>query len=224
MKLAVVTGASRGVGNYLATKLLENNYKVINIARNKSEFTDYCFDLTNTDEIGVLVKEIIKTEGPPDLLINNAGIASMNHTLLMQNKKIEEIMKLNLIAPILLTKEFAKFMLKKESKILNISTVAVPLLLEGESVYASSKSGIETFTKIFGKEIQKFKLQVSCLGLTPIQTDLIRNVPKDKIEKIIEAQPENREFKLEDVWEFVIRFINSEEKNMNGSVNYLGGF
>ena len=50
------------------------------------------------------------------------------------------------------------------------------------------------------------------MGLTPIQTDLIRNVPKDKIEKIIEAQPENREFKLEDVWEFVIRFINSEEK------------
>ena len=106
MKLAVVTGASRGVGNYLATKLLENDYKVINIARSKSEFTDYCFDLTNTDEIGVLVKEIIKTEGTPDLLINNAGIASMNHTLLMQNKKIEEIMKLNLIAPILLTKEF----------------------------------------------------------------------------------------------------------------------
>ncbi len=225
MKTAVVTGATKGVGFYLANKLIDSGYKIINISRSDSKnFINYNYDLTKVENISDLVKQIIKNEGTPDLLINNAGIASMNHTLLMKNLKIEEIINLNLIAPILLTKEFAKFMLKKESKIMNISTVAVPLLLEGEAVYASSKSGLETFTQIFGKEVDRFKLEITCLGLTPLQTDLIRNVPTEKIQDIIEAQPIKREFTLDDVWIFTKEYLNSKKNEMNGKVFYLGGF
>ncbi len=225
MKIAVVTGASRGIGHFLSEKLSNENYKVVNISRKSSNaFIDYSFDLTNTQDIGKLVKQIIKEVGVPDLLINNAGVASMNHTFLMKDSDVEKIVDVNLISPILLSKEFGKFMIKKGGKILNISTVAVPLLLDGEAVYAATKSGIEVFTKILAKELSRFKVDVSCIGLTPIDTDLIKNVPKEKIEKIIESQPTPKKYELEDVWELTYKFLYSKDKKMNGKVFYLGGF
>ena len=225
MKIAVVTGASRGIGHFLSEKLSKENYKVVNISRKSSNaFIDYSFDLTNTQDTGKLVKQIIKEVGVPDLLINNAGVASMNHTFLMKDSDVEKIVDVNLISPILLSKEFGKFMIKKGGKILNISTVAVPLLLDGEAVYAATKSGIEVFTKILAKELSRSKVDVSCIGLTPIDTDLIKNVPKEKIEKIIESQPTPKKYQLEDVWELTYKFLYSKDKKMNGKVFYLGGF
>ncbi len=225
MKIAVVTGASRGIGHFLSEKLSKENYRVVNISRKSSDaFIDYSFDLTNTQDIGKLVKQIIKEVGIPDLLINNAGVASMNHTFLMKDSDVEKIVDVNFISPILLSKEFGKFMIKKGGKILNISTVAVPLLLDGEAVYAATKSGIEVFTKILAKELSRSKVDVSCIGLTPIDTDLIKNVPKDKIDKITESLPTPKKYQLEDVWELTYKFLYSEDKKMNGEVFYLGGF
>ena len=225
MKIAVVTGASRGIGHFLSEKLSKENYRVVNISRKSSDaFIDYSFDLTNTQDIGKLVKQIIKEVGIPDLLINNAGVASMNHTFLMKDSDVEKIVDVNFISPILLSKEFGKFMIKKGGKILNISTVAVPLLLDGEAVYAATKSGIEVFTKILAKELSRSKVDVSCIGLTPIDTDLIKNVPKDKIDKITELLPTPKKYQLEDVWELTYKFLYSEDKKMNGEVFYLGGF
>ncbi len=225
MKIAVVTGASKGIGYFLSEKLSKENYKVVNISRKSSNaFIDYSFDLTNTQDIGQLVKQVIKEVGVPDLLINNAGVASMNHTFLMKDLDVKKIVDVNLISPIILSKEFGKFMVKKGGKILNISTVAVPLLLDGEAVYAATKSGIEVFTKILAKELSRSKVDVSCIGLTPIDTDLIKNVPKEKIDKIIESQPIPKKYQLDDVWELTYKFLYSKNKKMNGKVFYLGGF
>ena len=210
MKIGVVTGASRGIGHFLSEKLSKENYKVVNISRKSSNaFIDYSFDLTNTQDIGKLVKQIIKEVGVPDLLINNAGVASMNHTFLMKDSDVEKIVDVNLISPILLSKEFGKFMIKKGGKILKHNTVAVPLLLDGEVVYAATKSGIEVFTKILAKELSRSKVDVSCIGLTPIDTDLIKNVPKEKIEKIIDVNL-HQKYQLEDVWELTYKFLYSK--------------
>ncbi len=227
MKLAIITGASKGIGYFLSEQLVSKGYKVLNISRTKSnlkEVINYEFDLSNFDKIPSLVKEIVKDHGSPYLLINNAGIASMNHTLLMKNSKVVDIINLNLVSPIILTKEIAKFMIKGEGKILNISSVAVPLLLEGEAVYAASKSGLEIFSKIFAKELSNVSVEVTSLGLTPIATDLIKNVPQDKIKKIIEMQPIRKEYTKIDVLKFLEKFLNDKKQLLNGTTNYLGGF
>jgi len=227
LKLAIITGASKGIGYFLSEQLVSKGYKVLNISRTKSnlkEVINYEFDLSNFDKIPSLVKEIVKDHGSPYLLINNAGIASMNHTLLMKNSKVVDIINLNLVSPIILTKEIAKFMIKGEGKILNISSVAVPLLLEGEAVYAASKSGLEIFSKIFAKELSNVSVEVTSLGLTPIATDLIKNVPQDKIKKIIEMQPIRKEYTKIDVWKFLEKFLNDKKQLLNGTTNYLGGF
>ena len=76
----------------------KENYRVVNISRKSSDaFIDYSFDLTNTQDIGKLVKQIIKEVGIPDLLINNAGVASMNHTFLMKDSDVEKIVDVNFI-------------------------------------------------------------------------------------------------------------------------------
>lgn len=227
MKLAIISGASKGIGQYLSIKLLEEKFKVVNISRSKSKnenVIDYEFDLLKTNKISDLVKDIKKTHGSPQLLINNAGIASMNHTLLMKDKKIADIVNLNLTAPLILSKEVSKTMIREGGKILNISSVAVPLLLQGEAVYASSKSGLEIFTKILSKELAEVKIEVACLGLTPIFTDLIKNVPKEKIDNIINQQPIKKTYTEIDIWEFLYNYINDKKQKFNGTVNYLGGF
>lgn len=227
MKLAIISGASKGIGQYLSIKLLEEKFKVVNISRSKSKnenVIDYEFDLLKTNKISDLVKDITRTHGSPQLLINNAGIASMNHTLLMKDNKIADIVNLNLTAPLILSKEVSKTMIREGGKILNISSVAVPLLLQGEAVYASSKSGLEIFTKILSKELAEVKIEVACLGLTPIFTDLIKNVPKEKIDNIINQQPIKKTYTEIDVWEFLNNFINDKKQKFNGTINYLGGF
>lgn len=227
MKLAIISGASKGIGQYLSIKLLEEKFKVVNISRSKSKnenVIDYEFDLLKTNKISDLVKDITRTHGSPQLLINNAGIASMNHTLLMKDNKIADIVNLNLTAPLILSKEVSKTMIREGGKILNISSVAVPLLLQGEAVYASSKSGLEIFTKILSKELAEVKIEVACLGLTPIYTDLIKNVPKEKIDNIINQQPIKKTYTEIDIWEFLNNYINDKKQKFNGTVNYLGGF
>lgn len=227
MKLAIISGASKGIGQYLSIKLLEEKFKVVNISRSKSkneDVIDYEFDLLKTNKISDLVKDITRTHGSPQLLINNAGIASMNHTLLMKDNKIADIVNLNLTAPLILSKEVSKTMIREGGKILNISSVAVPLLLQGEAVYASSKSGLEIFTKILSKELAEVKIEVACLGLTPIYTDLIKNVPKEKIDNIINQQPIKKTYTEIDIWEFLNNYINDKKQKFNGTVNYLGGF
>ena len=74
------------------------------------------------------------------------------------------------------------------------------------------------------KELSRSKVDVLCIGLTPIDTDLIKNVPKDKIDKITESLPTPKKYQLEDVWELTYKFLYSEDKKMNGEVFYLGGF
>jgi 3-oxoacyl-[acyl-carrier protein] reductase len=227
LKLAIISGASKGIGQYLSIKLLEEKFKVVNISRSKSKnenVIDYEFDLLKTNKISDLVKDITRTHGSPQLLINNAGIASMNHTLLMKDNKIADIVNLNLTAPLILSKEISKTMIREGGKILNISSVAVPLLLQGEAVYASSKSGLEIFTKILSKELAEVKIEVACLGLTPIFTDLIKNVPKEKIDNIINQQPIKKTYTEIDIWEFLNNYINDKKQKFNGTVNYLGGF
>ena len=67
-------------------------------------------------------------------------------------------------------------------------------------------------------------VEVACLGLTPIDTDLIKNVPEEKIRKIIEAQPLKKQYTKMDVWKFLESFLGDEANKFNGTVNYLGGF
>jgi len=114
-------------------------------------------------------------------------------------------------------------MRQKIGSIVNYTTVAVPLDLEGEAVYAASKAAVESFTRISAKELGAFGVRVNAIGPTPVKTDLIRNVPENKLQALLDQQSIKRFGEFKDVLN-VIEFYNSEKSNfITGQTLYLGG-
>src|SRR5690606_36990495 len=121
--------------------------------------------------------------------VNNAGIASMNHLLLTPLSTIQNVFSTNVFGTFILCREAAKAMLRaKTGRIINFATVATPLRLEGEAAYAASKAAVESLTQVMARELASYGITVNALGPTPIDTDLIRGVPADKMASLIDRQ------------------------------------
>ncbi len=228
-KVAVITGTSKGLGKYLAEYYLEKGYKVAGCSRSNSsiehsDYIHYILDVSDEKMVVNAIKEIVKKWKGIDILINNAGVASMNHTILTPLKSAKAIMDTNFIGTFLFTREVAKSMInRKWGRIVNISTVAVPLSLEGESVYVASKSAIESFTKVTARELAPYKITVNAVGAAPLMTALLKTVPKDKIDKIMSMMAIPRLAEFRDISNVIDFFIKDESDFVTGQVLYLGG-
>lgn len=159
-----------------------------------------------------------------DILINNAGIASMNHFLLTPYDTAKKVFNTNFMGTFLMCREVAKYMMKNKSgRIVNYSTVAVPLNLDGELVYSSSKAGVEQLTRVLAREIGQNGITVNAVGPTPIDTDLIKNVPENKIRDLISHQSIKRLGEYSDVKNVIDFFISPSSDFVTGQIIYLGG-
>mgnify|MGYP000374414137 FL=1 len=148
----------------------------------------------------------------------------MNHALLTPLATVEKVFSTNVFASFLFCREAVKLMRKNGyGRIVNFSTVAVPFALEGEAIYAASKSAVESLTKILAKEFAEFGVTVNALGPTPILTDLIKNIPDDKLDKLLEKQSIKRFGKMTDVSNAIDFYIQPESEFITGQVLYLGG-
>lgn len=227
--VTIITGTRKGIGKYLANYYHKIGHIVIGCSRENIDFNlenyeHYNLDVSNEDLAIKMVKNVNNKYGKIDNLINNAGIASMNHILLTPTKTINNILNTNLIGTIIFSREVAKIMASKKSgRIVNFTTVATPLNLEGEAIYASSKSAVETFTKICAKELANFNITVNAIGPTPIETDLIRNIPQDKIKNLLKKQAINRFANFEDVSNVIDFFLSPRSHFITGQTIYLGG-
>jgi 3-oxoacyl-[acyl-carrier protein] reductase len=128
------------------------------------------------------------------------------------------------LATFLFSREAAKLM-KKNGKgdIINFSTVAVPLKLKGEAIYAASKAAIVNLTQVMSKELAEWGIRVNAIGPTPVYTDLIKAVPKEKIEELISQQSLKRLGEFSDVSNVIDFFIDSKSDFITGQIIYLGG-
>jgi 3-oxoacyl-[acyl-carrier protein] reductase len=158
-----------------------------------------------------------------DALINNAGIASMNHSLLTKTDTVRRIVETNLVATFTLCREAAKLMRINGGRIINMSSVAVPLALEGEAAYVASKAGVEALTKVLAQELGAYQITVNAIGPTPIDTDLISSIPESKIQALIERQAVKRMGTAEDVANVADFLVDARSDFISGQVVYLGG-
>lgn len=225
----IITGTSKGIGNYLGNYYLGKGYVVVGCSRGAetithSNYEHFILDVADEQAVVKMVRGVAKKYGKIDVLINNAGIASMNHFLLSPLSKIEEIYKTNVIGTFLFSREVGKIMSKKRNgRIVNFSTIAVPLKLEGELMYASSKNAVVNMTQIMAKELGTYNITCNAVGPTPVLTDLIKNVPEEKIQHIIRQQAIKRHGEFRDVANVIDFFIKPESDFITGQVVYLGG-
>jgi 3-oxoacyl-[acyl-carrier protein] reductase len=228
-KVMIITGTRKGIGNNLAKSYLEKGFMVAGCDVGKStiehkNYTHHELDVSDEKKVSTMVKDTKRKYKKIDILINNAGIASMNHLMLTPTSTVHKIFNTNFLGTFLFTREVSKVMiLKKQGRIINISSIAVPLALEGESVYAASKSAIENFTKVAARELGEYNITVNCVGIAPLMTDLLKFVPQEKIDNILDKMMIKRLAEYRDVINVIDFFINDQSDHVTGQVIYLGG-
>ena len=186
MPTALITGTSQGLGLALAERLLADGWIVHGFARGKQtlaheRFSAHAVDVTDEAAVRAAVAAIAES-GRIDLLVNNAGSASMNALLLTPGETAERLMRVNYLGTFHCLQAVGKVMVRQRAgRIVNVTTVAVPLSLEGEAAYVASKAAVEALTKVAAKELAPSGVIVSAVGFGPIDTALTRAVPRDRL-------------------------------------------
>lgn len=228
-RVMLITGTSRGIGHFLVKYFLRKGYLVVGCSRSPVEqeeerYEHYIADVTDEKQVRTMASAILENYGRLDVTINNAGVASMNHVLLTPMVTVDRIMRANFYGTFLVCRESAKLMMRHQyGRIVNISTVAVPMRLAGEALYAASKSAIVCFTQILARELAEFGITCNVVGPTPIETDLIRSVPKEKIDQVVGRLAIKRLGHFEDIANVIDFFVKPESEYVTGQVIYLGG-
>lgn len=227
--LALVTGSSKGIGKHVARHLVERGYRVVGCSRQPADWTlegyeHQIADVTDEARVIELLAGVRRGHGAPAVLVNNAGVAAMNPVLLTPGAAVDRIFRTNFLGTVLVSRESAKLMMQQRfGRIINFSSIAVPMQLEGEAVYAASKSAVETFTRVLARELGPLGITVNAIGLSPIDTDLTRGVPQEKIDSLVNRLAVKRRGTFEDVTNVIDFLVRPESSAVTGQTIYLGG-
>ena len=224
--MIIVTGANRGLGEAITEKLIDKGEEVVGLTRSVSRLkikTIEC-DVSNYASVKNASKKVKQLKMPLKAFINAAGVASMNMAVTTDEKTVQKLIQTNLVGTIYCCQLFAPLMLRqKYGSFINFSTIAVALALKGESIYAASKAGVESFSRTFAREVADFNIKVNCIAPGPIATDLLRGISDDQIEKITSQQIIPKQFQKSDVCDLVELLIDKRAASLSGQVFNVGG-
>ena len=237
-RVALVTGASRGIGRAIALKLAQDGFNImINYVGNLAlalEVKAECealgvqaemfqANIENKDEVEALIKTTVDKLGTVDVLVNNAGITRDNLILRMSDEDFDKVIDVNLKGVFYLTRAVSKLMFKKRSgKIVNITSISGVTGNVGQANYAASKAGVIGLTKTVAKELAPRGIQVNAVAPGYIQTDMTDVLDIDLKAKIQEEVPLKRLGIPEDIANMVGFLVSDEANYITGQVFHVG--
>jgi 3-oxoacyl-[acyl-carrier protein] reductase len=234
MRNVVVTGASRGLGFGIACTLSATGYRVIAIARSKSEnlaaamqetqgspghLHFLSFDLDKISNIPQLVKDIRKEFGPIYGLVNNAAVGTSGLLATMPDQQIERLVRLNTISPMVLTKYVVrKMMVDGAGRIVNIASIVGFTGFSGLAVYGATKASIVGFTRSLAREVGPLGVNVNAVAPGFVDTEMTESLQATRRAQVIRRSPLNRLAEIDDIANAVAYLLSEKAHNITGTV------
>jgi len=230
-KIIFITGTSRGIGRYLAEFFCAGDYFVIGCSkRNENIFSskNYRHLIINLDKQNEILEAflLIKKEyGHIDILINNAAInPKINSLIFYDLENINNLINVNLIAPILCMREASKLMIKnKWGRIINIGSMATRHEVQGEGLYTASKAGLHALTRVGSKELSIFNITCNTVAPSAVDTNLIKKIDRIKLNEVIQRNAIQQFDELSDIANIVNFLIGDSAKSITGQIIFSGG-
>jgi 3-oxoacyl-[acyl-carrier protein] reductase len=222
--MIVVSGAGRGIGRAIADRFVSRGLEVVGLTRTavKADFETVLVDVSSELSVKEAARQLRGRN--VDGLVNAAGIAVMNLAVMTPASAMRRIIDTNLLGTIFMCQTLAPLMIRAGGgSIINFSTIAVHLALEGESGYIASKAGVEAFSRTLARELAGHRINVNCIAPGPIATDLLMGVSADQIEKIVGRQIIKRRFAVSDVCDVAEILLEPRSKSLSGQVFHIGG-
>jgi 3-oxoacyl-[acyl-carrier protein] reductase len=235
MRNVIVTGGSRGLGLGIARNLSAAGYRVITVARkdtdqlnrameeaehaNAGSFHFFPFDLAQTEDISQLVKMLRKKFGPVHGLVNNAGASFEGTLALMPNSRIEELLRVNTLSPIVLTKYVVRSMLADGGgRIVNVASILGFTGFSGLSVYGATKAALIGFTRSLAREVGRMGVNVNAVAPGFVDTQMTEGLEPEQRERIVRRSALRRLAEIEDAADAVEFLLGSKSKSITGTV------
>jgi 3-oxoacyl-[acyl-carrier protein] reductase len=235
MRNVIVTGGSRGLGLSIARRLSGSEYRVIAIARKQNDvlaaameeaetskpgsFHFVPSDLSEIGQISELVKQIRKNFGPIYGLVNNAGISFDGALALMPTSQIEQLLRVNTLSPIVLTKYVVRSMMADGGgRIVNLASIVAFTGYSGLSVYGATKASIVGFSRSLAREVGRMGVNVNSVAPGFIDTELTHGMKADHRQQIERRSALRRLADPEDVANAVEFLLSDKAKNITGTV------
>lgn len=238
-KVAVVTGASRGIGRAIALKLADEGAKVVvnysgsqakaeevvaTIQENGGEAVAVQASVSKTEEVSALMDAAVKTFGSLDILVNNAGITRDNLLMRMKEDEWDDVLDTNLKGVFLCTKAVTRQMMKQRTgRIINISSIVGVAGNAGQANYVAAKAGVIGLTKTTAKELASRNILVNAIAPGFIETEMTEQLPEDIKQGMLTQIPLAKLGQPEDIAK-AVAFLASDDANyMTGQTLHIDG-
>jgi 3-oxoacyl-[acyl-carrier protein] reductase len=235
MHNVLVTGGSRGLGLAIGRRLSSAGYRVIAVARKTNpelagameeanhahpgSFQFLAFDLAEIEALAEFVKKIRKEFGPVYGLVNNAGISFDGHLAMMPIDRIEQLVRVNTLSPMVLTKHVVRSMLADGGgRIVNVASIVAHSGSSGLAVYGATKASMVGFTRSLAREVGRMGVTVNAVAPGFVETDMTRGMTDEQRQKIERRSALRRLVEAEDVANAVAFLLSEQAKNITGTV------
>lgn len=240
-KVILITGATRGIGKAILHRFANHDYKIHGVYANNSAKADeikeiykkqgyyvemHQCDVTNKDSVKRLITEIISMSGKIDILINNAGITKDNVIINMPLNDWDMVLDTNFVGTFNCITEILPYMLKiGGGKIVNLVSVSGVRGREAQCNYGTSKGAIIGLTRLLSRKYGEYGIHINCIAPGMINTEMISNVPKVKIDNFLNYTALKRLGEASEIAD-VVNFLASEDSGYltNNVILVDGGF
>jgi 3-oxoacyl-[acyl-carrier protein] reductase len=229
MRNVLVTGGSRGLGLAIASRLASSGYRVVALARSETDelraamaahgeaLIFQACDLSDTGAIGARVGELRRRVGPLYGLVNNAGLGTAGLLSMMRDPDIEALVRLNTLAPILLTKYVVRSMMaEREGRIVNISSVVASSGYQALAAYSATKASLEGFTRSLAREVGQLGITVNAVAPGFVDTAMTHALTDSEREQITRRSALRRMAEPDDVAGAVEYLLGEKARNITG--------